>query len=254
VWFPWALVDGWAATDLYCILHLPRRDFPLHSPPRPRSVLFDVDGTLIDTYRLYLEAYGRALRPYLGRLPAHEEVAAQQPSSEKRFLVDWLGEEAGIACHEAMCSAYEELHRSHCEGAYDGVREMLTALRAVEVPMGVVTGKGRRAWEVTERELGLGPFLVVITEDEVEHPKPDPGGLLKAVESLACRPGETIYVGDSVSDMAAARAAGVRAGAALWPKTEPDDRARFLAALEEHRPDWILERPADLTRLLAPWC
>jgi pyrophosphatase PpaX len=223
-------------------------------PSRPTTVLFDVDGTLIDTYRLYLEAYGRALRPYMGRIPSHAEVAAQRPSSERRFLVDWLGEAEGIACHAAMCDAYEQLHRSFCEGVYDGVPEMLEALRAVAVPIGVVTGKGRRAWEVTEREMGLGPFGVVITEDDAEHPKPDPGGLLKAVTAMQADPAQTIYIGDSLTDMAAARAAGLRAGAALWPKTEPEDRERFVAALPEYNPDWTFERPADITRLLAPWC
>ncbi len=221
---------------------------------RPTTVLFDVDGTLIDTYRLYLEAYGRALRPYMGRLPDHAEIAAKRPSSERRFLIDWLGEEQGIACHAAMCSAYEELHRSFCGGVYDGVREMLDALRAVGVPIGVVTGKGRRAWEVTESEVRLGPFGVVITEDDTEHPKPDPGGLLMALERMGATAEETVYVGDSLSDLAAARAAGVRAAAALWPKTEPDDRERFLDGAHEYEPAWILERPADVTRLLAPWC
>jgi pyrophosphatase PpaX len=224
------------------------------SPTAPAGILFDVDGTLIDSYRLYLEAYRRALVPYVGRLPDHAEIAAQRPSSEKHFLVQWLGPERGEECHAAMCTEYEQLHRAYCDGIYDGVREMLTALRAAGVPVGVVTGKGRRAWEITERELGLGPFAVVITEDEVDLPKPDPGGLRAALEVIPLDPGAVLYVGDSVSDAAAARAAGLLVGAALWPKDVPGERETFLQEIAPYGPDWAFERPADITKLLAAWC
>ncbi|CAN5816589.1 pyrophosphatase PpaX [soil metagenome] len=221
-------------------------------PGTPGCVLFDVDGTLIDSYRLYLESYARALQPYLGRIPQHAEVARQRPSSERHFLIEWLGPEQGAACHTAMCEAYEELHSTFCEGVYDGVPEMLAAFRAAGVPMGVVTGKGRRAWEVTERELQLGHFAVVITEDEVSRPKPDPGGLLMAAREMSAEPAETLYIGDSASDMAAARSAGMMAGAALWPKTAPGEKDAFRGEVGSHNPDWFFDQPADLVRLLAP--
>jgi pyrophosphatase PpaX len=223
---------------------------PVQHSDRPTRVLFDVDGTLIDSYRLYLEAYARALQPYLGRIPEHAEVARQRPSSERHFLVEWLGPEQGAACHTAMCEAYEELHASYCDGVYDGVREMLEDLRAAGILIGVVTGKGRRAWEVTERNLGLGPFEVVITEDEVSRPKPDPHGLLLAMREMGTLPAETLYVGDSASDMSAARAAGMMAGAALWPKTAPGEKDEFIGEISFHHPDWHFDRPADVAGLL----
>jgi pyrophosphatase PpaX len=220
----------------------------------PRTILFDVDGTLIDTYRLYLEAYRRALAPYVGRLPSADEVAAQRPTSERHFLVEWLGESRAAACHDAMCTAYEELHGALCEGPYEGVREMLQALRTAGLEVGVVTGKGRRAWEITERELGLGPFAVVITEDEMEAPKPDPGGLLAAARHLEVDPAEVVYIGDSLGDAGAGRAAGMRVGGALWPKSADGERERFLDDLRPFAPDWVFDRPADVTRAFAPWC
>jgi pyrophosphatase PpaX len=224
------------------------------TPPPLQAAIFDVDGTLIDSYRLYIEAYRRALEPYVGRLPSDEEIATASPTSERHFLVQWLGEEEGGACHAAMCRAYEELHTSLCEGPYDGVREMLAALRAAGVRLAIVTGKGRHAWEVTQRELDLGDFEAVVTEDDVALPKPDPGGILAVIEALRLPPERAVYVGDSVGDVAAGRAAGLRVGAALWPKVEPDDREEFLRRIAEHQPDWLFERPADVTRALAPWC
>lgn len=224
------------------------------STTAPAAVLFDLDGTLVDTYRLYLEAYSRALEPYLGRRPTLAEFVERRPSSERHFLAAWIGAEAAAACHAAMQRHYAELHNALCEGMYDGVREMLTALRTAGVPLGVVTGKGRGAWEVTRHALDLGAFDVVVTDDDVEHPKPHPGGLLRALAALAVPPAGAVYVGDSVSDLQAGREAGTRVAAVLWPKTAPGERAAFLAEIRPLEPDWIFERPAELVRAWARWC
>ena len=218
------------------------------------GVLFDLDGTLIDTFDLYLESYRRALEPYLGYRPEIGEIAARGPASERRFLDEWLGAERGAECHAAMCRHYQELHGALGEGPYDGVREMLAALRAAGYPLGIVTGKGRRAWEVTESALGLGPFGVVVTDDDVSAPKPDPEGLLAAARALGMDPAALLYVGDSTGDLRAGRAAGMRVAAALWPKTAPGERERFLTEVRAYEPEWAPERPADLTRALAAWC
>jgi phosphoglycolate phosphatase-like HAD superfamily hydrolase len=95
---------------------------------------------------------------------------------------------------------------------------------------------------------------VVVTEDDVQQPKPDPQGLIAAARALAVPPERIAYVGDSLSDLKAGRAAGMRVGAALWPKTEPADRGGFLAAAARLAPDWLFERPADVTRTFAGWC
>jgi pyrophosphatase PpaX len=220
----------------------------------PLAILFDVDGTLIDTYRLYLESYRRALHPYLGYLPSVEEFIARRPASERHLLAGWIGEESAAACRAEMSRHYEELHAALCEGMYDGVREMLSALRAAGVPVGVVTGKGRHAWEVTANAVDLGDFDIVITDDDVTEPKPHPGGLVAAATAMAVDRARTLYIGDSMVDMEAAGLAGMRIGAALWPKTAPEDRAEFLRGLQRWTPDWLFERPADVTRLFVSWC
>jgi pyrophosphatase PpaX len=219
-----------------------------------RAILFDLDGTLVDTFHLYMEAYRRALRPVLGRELEAEDVAAQRPSSERRFLEDWLGTERAAECHAAMVQHYGELHATMCEGTYDGVREMLQALRAAGIPLGIVTGKGRAAWEITSHELHLGDFEVVVTEDDVAEPKPHPGGLLAALAELDLRPENAVYIGDSAGDLEAGRQAGMLIAGALWPKTDPGEPERFREAVARFEPDWMFERPADVTRAFAAWC
>ncbi|HSU16778.1 HAD family hydrolase [Longimicrobium sp.] len=222
--------------------------------PLPRAILFDLDGTLIDTWRLYGESYQRALEPFLGHRLTDEDVARLRPTSERGFLRELLGPERGDACHAEFRRHYEELHGALADGVYDGVREMLAALRSAGYPLGIVTGKGRHAWEVTEREMALGPFAVVVTEDDAEAPKPDPRGLLAAAREMAVSPAEVVYVGDSTVDLEAGRAAGMRTAAVLWPKTGEGEAERFVNRIASLSPDWIFRHPADLTRTFARWC
>ena len=128
---------------------------------------------------------------------------------------------------------------------------MLAALRSAGFPLGVVTSKGRRAWEVTTSHLDLGEFAVVLTEDDVAAPKPHPEGLLAAAAALDLPPERVVYIGDSLGDLKAARAAGMTFGATLWPKTAPGEREQFLARLGPLAPEWTFDRPADVSRAFA---
>ncbi|HET6229009.1 MAG TPA: HAD-IA family hydrolase [Longimicrobiaceae bacterium] len=227
---------------------------PPSSARLPHAVLFDLDGTLVDTFRLYVECYRRALAPYLSRVPDEAEIVARRPASERRFLADWIGERYAEDCHAAMLRHYAALHASLGEGEYDGVREMLAALRSAGIPLGIVTGKSRAAWEVTEAALGLGPFAAVVTDDDVAAPKPDPQGILLALGEMGVDPSRAVYVGDGLGDLRAGRDAGTRVAAALWPKTGEGEADAFAEEIRPLAPDWTFARPADVTRAFAPWC
>lgn len=211
---------------------------------RLHAVLFDLDGTLVATRRLYFEAFARALEPHVGHRMTEEGMAAYRPRSERRFLREVVGDEACDECLEAFYRAYAELHESHFEGVYPGVPEMLETLRARGVGIGLVTGKSRRAWEVTSRRAPLGPFDTLVFDDHVPRQKPDPAGLNLALERLGRAPEEAAYVGDSLTDVDAARAAGLLPAAVLWPKRR-DEVAHFRRnALEKGaavvtRPEWL---------------
>lgn len=215
------------------------------------GILFDLDGTLVDSLQLYLEAYRLALEPMVDRMPTPEEVEAVGPAAERHLFRGLLGEERGNVAHRRFRDHYEALHDELFEGVYPGVVESLDALRRRGRRLGIVTGKSRPAWEVTRRRVELGPFHTVITEDEADAPKPSPDGLERALEELAAEPGRTVYVGDALRDLEAARAAGIRFAAALWGKGEAE-RPDFARRCREAGAWRVLERPGRLVDLLGP--
>jgi phosphoglycolate phosphatase-like HAD superfamily hydrolase len=219
-----------------------------------RGVLFDLDGTLIDTWDLYVEAYIRSLEPHFGRRLSLEELLRLRPTSEIRVFQRALAPPEAAAAHREFLRHYRALHPTHFGGLYAGVPELLAALRGLGLPLGLVTGKSRPAWEITASLVALGPFQVVVTDEDVREAKPDPEGLFLALGRLGIAPAEALYVGDSVGDAQAAHAAGVPFAAALWPKT-PEERRTFLARVppgaiwrELAAPDQLIRQIRDSAR------
>ena len=182
-------------------------------------MLFDFDGTLIDTWRLYLESFRRSLEPHFKRLLTDPEILEYQPIAERRLLRE-IVEQAHFSDYFAsFLSHYRSLHETPCDGLYPGTVELLNGLRAEGYVLGVVTGKSREAWTMTFGHSKLAPFDAVVTDDDVTHPKPHPEGLLAALKIMDVEPSHANYIGDSVFDCRAAHAAKIRFGAALWSKS-----------------------------------
>jgi pyrophosphatase PpaX len=215
-----------------------------------RWVLFDVDGTLIDTWDLYIESFLRSLGDLLGRPLTLEELAAMHPTSELRVLRQVLSSDEELPdAHDGFLAHMRALHPELFAGVYDGVPEMLAGLRERGVVLGIVTGKSRGAWSVTAPLVALGDFAVAVMDDDVQQPKPAPEGILTAVERLHADPGATLYVGDSVNDARAARAAGVRFAAALWAKSD-EERPTFIHTVRAEGAWALVPEPVMLVALL----
>ena len=188
-----------------------------HTQPL-RAVLFDLDGTLIATRRLIVESYAQALAPYLGYTPSEHEIMAKSPRAARAFLAEMVAPSSLSACLEQYYRAYDALHPTHFEGIYIGVIDMLTHLHQLGLPIAIVTGKCQRAWNINSRHISLGPIACWIFDDDVDEIKPNPAGINLALECLHLAPEQAIYLGDSLTDIEAAQAAGVLPGAVLWPK------------------------------------
>lgn len=213
------------------------------------AVLFDLDGTLIHTAPLYRETYRRAVAPHARRDLSMAEIRHDAPRCEMGFLRHVVPPDAFDVCREAFYTQYEALHDRFFGGAYPGVSDVLETIRARGHPLGIVTGKSRRAWEITVARTTLGPFDVMVFEDDVEHPKPDPAGIRLALDALGAAAGSALYVGDSMQDIHAALAAGVRPVAAAWDAGDngrADDFAERASQLGAH----VVRSPGALIDLI----
>lgn len=213
-----------------------------------KAVLFDLDGTLVGTKALYLEAYRRAVRPYVRRELSDRDIMALRPTSESAFLRQVVAAHDLERCLGDFYDAYGTLHADLFEGVYDGVPDLLEAVRHAGLATGIVTGKSRRSWEITSAVCALGPFDVLVFDDDVRAPKPDPHGLERALEVLGLEPEDAVYVGDTVTDMRAARQAGIRPVAALWAR-RPEQREPYAGRLREEGAE-LVGTPGELRVLL----
>jgi len=187
-----------------------------------RAVLFDLDGTLIDTVELILSSFRYATKRVLGAALPDEALMRNVGVPLARQMREFSPEHA-----DELLRVYREhnaVHHDAMVGEYPGTKEVLEELRSRGLPMGVVTSKGTT---MTRRGLdlfGLGRFFeVVVTADDVQTHKPDPHPLRVAADRLGIPLEECVYLGDSPHDMLAAVAGGTVAVAALWGAFSAED-------------------------------
>lgn len=190
------------------------------SPPPLRAVLFDLDGTLIDSAPDLAGAANR-LRTRRG-LPALP-FASLRPmvGAGARGMVGLaLGcgpdDPAFISLRDEFLADYEN-NLLRDTRVFDGIATVLAALEAKQLPWGIVTNKARRFTQPIADGLGLSQrAATVICGDTTPHSKPHPAPLQEAARQLNLPPPQIAYVGDDLRDMQAARAAGMVAVAASW--------------------------------------
>ena len=210
--------------------------------PAPRALIFDMDGTLADTFPLVVAAWNEAVRSHFGRDCTAEEVIARFGVPDPEMIRGAVPHSLWDEAIERYHAHYESQHRAMAR-PFEGVTELLGALRRGNKSLGVVTGKGRRSAKISLAALGWGEtFDVVITGEDVRAQKPAPDGLLEAARRLGATPRECIFVGDSPADIGAGKAAGVPTIVAGWHPV-------YLDELRRLGPDHWAETPMDVARL-----
>jgi pyrophosphatase PpaX len=187
-------------------------------------VLFDLDGTLIDSGPIILESMEHAVRTVLGREIPREQLGLT------------IGGQGIVAQMQAIDAEHAdqllEAYREHNDGlhdaleAFDDLLALLPELRAQGRKLGIVTAKRHRTVALAlDRFPALREdFDTVVAHEDTERHKPDPEPVLLAVERLGGRPGQAAYVGDSPFDIRAAKAARVFAVGVAWGGIHPDER------------------------------
>jgi pyrophosphatase PpaX len=203
-------------------------------------VLFDFDGTVVDSGAMILASFQHATRTVLERELSDAELLAAvgTPLTEQMRLIDTERAEELVETYRAH---NEPLHEAlePCTGMLEALQQLKNEGRR----LGVVTAKRRSTVELAFAVLPLRDYfdVVVAAEDATRH-KPDPEPLLLALDRLGARarPAEAAYVGDSPFDVAAAKAAGVFAIAVTWGGIHSEE------ALRAESPDAVVSTPAEL--------
>jgi pyrophosphatase PpaX len=190
----------------------------------PTAVLFDFDGTLVDTTELIYQSLRHATREILGREISRETLMANvgQPLPRQMELLVGCGPGEDAELAERLLESYQihnETHHDDLIRQFPQVEATLARLRSAGIRLAVVTSKRRPSVDLALKTFptleGLADRFVTM-EDTAEH-KPHPAPLLKALELLGdVPPKEAAYVGDSPHDVAAARAAGITSVAVSW--------------------------------------
>jgi phosphoglycolate phosphatase len=218
---------------------------------KPEMILIDVDGTLVDSVPDLAYCVDEMMT-VLGREPWGEArvrdwVGNGVERLVRRALVGALQGEPDEADFERAYPIFLELYAENTSGRsslYPGVREGLDRLKAANYRLGCVTNKAAQFTEPLLKDLGVyDDFSVVISGDTLTKKKPDPAPLLHAAELLGCEPANAMMIGDSVSDVAAARAAGFQIVCMSYGYNHGVD-------IRESAPDAVIDTLTEILPLL----
>jgi HAD superfamily hydrolase (TIGR01509 family) len=208
-----------------------------------QAVLFDLDGTLINTAPMaklilkelfqkhqeikFTDDHFESLK---GR-PAREIIREIDPNRVDELLQEIV--------------QMEEKYR-HLAPAYPGVPSLVKELSERGYALAVVTSQARLEMESVQDHYPFASYIPVwISADDVDYPKPHPESVNKALSILDVAPAQTLFVGDSVYDVEAGKRAGVRTAVALWGESDHQ-------ALLELGPQYVFDKPAEILRLCEP--
>jgi pyrophosphatase PpaX len=207
-------------------------------------VLFDLDGTLIDSGPIIVASMKHAAKHVLGREVEEEILAAAIGGPGLVAQMHALDPDRVDDLVDAYRAHNEPLHEQL--EAFREVVELLPRLRAQGCRLGIVTAKRHATVGLAfDRLPGLAEnFDVLVGAEDTERHKPDPGPLLEALRRLDASPEEAAYVGDSPFDIRAAKAAGVYAVAVAWGGIHAAERLRA------EEPDVLVEHASELLDVL----
>jgi phosphoglycolate phosphatase len=217
----------------------------------PAMILIDVDGTLVDSVP-DLAYCVDAMMTQIGR-PTHGEAKVRNwvGNGVERLVrralsgsLDGEPPEADFACAYPVFLELYSHNTSQRSRLYPGVREGLDMLKSAGYPLGCVTNKVAQFTEPLLRDLGVrDDFAIVISGDTLPTKKPDPGPLLHAAGFFGVSPQSSLMIGDSVSDVRAARAAGFKIVCVSYGYNHGMN-------IRDAKPDAVIDRFTEILPLL----
>lgn len=206
------------------------------------TLLFDLDGTLIDTNELIIQSFLHTLGKYYPETYKREDVLPfMGPTLTETF------ESMDESKVEEMVRVYRDFNLSNHDNLvkeFEGVHETISILKEKGFKLGIVTTKRlnvvKKGLELTKLD---SFFDVIVALDHVTKAKPDPEPVQKALEQLGSTPDRAIMVGDNFHDILGGKNAGTKTAGVAWS-------IKGRAYLEEYKPDYMLDNMRDLLAIL----
>lgn len=208
-----------------------------------KAIIFDMDGTIADTIPLTVYALKEAVRELTGKVYSDEEIRAEFGPTDTEIVKKLVDNKNG----EASTELYIDFFKSNFDRfikPIEGINELLAFIKSKGIKLGLFTGRSHRVTTIILEKLGMNHmFDVIVAGDFTKRPKPDPEGILKALDALNTDGSDSIYVGDFDVDIAASKAAGTKSALALWSSTGDEELIKL-------KPDMYFRSPYEFIDLL----
>lgn len=207
------------------------------------TVLFDLDGTIIDTNELIISSFMHVFEKGPKGPLTREGIIPHMGTTLEYQLQTFSGLE-DVTPLVPLYRSYNQQHHDDMVQPFPYVNEVVEWLHAQGISMGIVTTKIRPSTLMTLEKFNLDKYMsVVVTVNDVENPKPHPEPVLTAIKSIGCNPETTLMVGDSSVDIQSAKAAGVKAAGVAWS-------LKGEQMLREYGADYILKDMRDIYTII----
>ncbi len=209
---------------------------------KTKALLFDFDGTLLDTNDLIIQTFMYILdERFPGQYSTQDCLKFIGPSLKQTFDEITPGET------DSMIMKYKEWNTAHHDelvNSYDEVAETLEALHKEGIKLAIVSTKSREGLARGLKVLDVAHlFEVIIGSDDVTHVKPHPEPVLLALDKLGVKKEEAIMIGDNSHDIEGGKNAGVRTAGVAWS-------AKGESYLQQFNPDYMLHHMRDLLEIV----
>jgi len=205
------------------------------------AVILDMDGTLLDSETVSMEATSRGFAEIFGREltdKEHSEMMGRPVQLLMKQHYGKKGEEAYLLGREYFSDNMNKI------GLFPGIGQLLTTLRNNDLKLGLVTSSHREDAKFFLEKTGISEYFEVkIAQEDTERHKPHPEPLLKCINMLDAKSEQSVYIGDQPYDIRAALSAGMKSIGATWGPGDPD----VLGA--EHATE-ICHDPLDIINII----
>lgn len=207
-------------------------------------VLFDLDGTIVDTNELIISSFMHALKEN-GLAPlTREEIIPHMGTTLQQQMRVFSGLEDAIDILEKSYRSYNTAHHDELVRSFPHVNETIEELSRRGIKLGIVTTKIRPSTIKALEMFDLLKYMdTIVTVSDVTEPKPHPEPVLTAVRNLGVDPRKTLMIGDSIVDIQSAKAAGVYAAGVAWSLKGEE-------TLRKYHPDFIIHDMKDIFEIV----